>query len=377
MKMSRLKNRFRYKNIFMYGSLQSVGHTEEYFVAHTEKLVVYIIMPRVQGRDNLLRIYSRGALTKEFPVWSSGNFVLYYASWLFHYWKFILTYFRRSEHFFVFSGHPISFFGMTIQKLLRPRIAYAFWIGDYYPPVSWSLRAYERVKKYYHDRIAFTYYLSDTINNILNGRVVNERNKRTVMWGVQPCANGKPQPKGQFRLLFVGVVRPSQGLEDIFSFLAEHTDVYLRIVGVCEQRLYVRYKKLIHELGINDQVEFPNAFIDDEKLKRIAKDYHVGIALYDKGPTTATHYTDPGKVKTYAELGLPVIMTNTSAIAPYIERFHAGEVVLSVSGLPAALEKIKWHYAAYQKGLLAFARHFAYEKYYRRAFVALERGSAK
>lgn len=367
-----MKPTFRYKNIFMYGSLQSVGHTEEYFARHTEKLFVFIVMPRVQNRDNLLRIYTRGTRIKELSVWSSGNFFSYYASWIFHYWKFILTYFSRNEPFLVFSGHPISFFGMTIQKLLRPRVAYAFWIGDYYPPVHWSLRAYERVKKYYHDRVYFTYYLSDTINRIMNGRVVRERNKRTVMWGVQPCINLRPQPRGQFRLMFVGVVRPSQGLENIFSFLAKHQDVRMRIVGVCEEHLFEIYKKLISDLKITPRVDFPNAFVDDEELKSLAHMYHVGIALYDTGSNTATHYTDPGKVKTYAELGLPVIMTNTSAIAPFIKRFHAGEVVSSVSKLPAAIKKIKQRATSYQKGLLAFARYFEYERYYKNAFAALE-----
>lgn len=367
------KNRFRYENIFMYGSLQSVGHTEEYFVRHTEKLLVYIVMPRVQNRNNLLRIYTRGTLTKELSVWSSGNLFLYYASWLFHYWKFILTYFGRSEHLLVFSGHPISFFCMAIQKLLRPRVAYAYWIGDYFPPVHWSLRLFERIKKHYHDRVSYVYYLSDTINRIMNGRVVNERNRHTVMWGVQPLGKTRTSPRGQFRLLFVGVVRLSQGLEDIFLFLAKNKDVHLRIVGVCESRLFETYQNLIGDLRIESRVDFLNAFVDEEELKTLAKEYHVGIALYEKGITTATYYTDPGKIKTYVDLGLPVIMTNISAIAYYIQKFKAGEVIDEVSELPVALAKIKEYYPKYQKGLRDFSKHFEYEKYYRQAFTAFEK----
>lgn len=287
----------------------------------------------------------------------------------------MLTYFGRSEHFLVFSGHPISFFGMTIQKLLRPGIAYAFWIGDYYPPVHWTLRVYEWVKKFYHDRIPYTYYLSDTINKIMNGRVMKAYTKRTVMWGVAAPVNAKKSLGVKLKILFVGVVRPSQGLEEIFLFLKQYKNVSLRIVGVCGQALYTKYKQTIDEFHIESQVDFPNKFVDDEALKRLAKDYHIGVALYEKGKTTATHYTDPGKVKTYVELGLPVIMTDTSAIAPFIKRFHAGEVVSSISGLPSAIKKIKRHYAAYQKGLFVFAKYFEYEEYYRQAFVAFKRVS--
>lgn len=355
----------------MYGSLQSVGHTEEYFAGHTEKLVVYIVQPRVQNRNNLLRMYRRGRLVREHRVWSSANFFLYYASWLFHYWRFILTYFTRNEHFLVFSGHPISFFGMTIQRLLRPCIRYAFWIGDYYPPVHWSLSAYERVKKYYHDRIGITYYLSDTINALMNGKVIARRDKKTVMWGVS-LKNQKSGTRGELHLLFVGVVRPSQGLEEIFLFLKQNPKVFLRIVGVCDDALYASYRQTIADLDIALQVVFPNAFVSDEALGRLAKSYHAGIALYDKGLTTATHYTDPGKVKTYIELGLPVIMTNTSAIAPFIRRFRAGEVIDDPSELPEALASIRRSYTSYEQGLRAFAKHFEYETYYKESFTFLE-----
>ena len=99
---------------------------------------------------------------------------------------------------------------------------------------------------------------------------------------------------------------------------------------------------------------------------------HVGVALYEKGSTSSTYYTDPGKVKTYVDLGLPVIMTNMSAIAPYIQKFHAGEVIEEASDLHIAVEKIKKDYDRYQTGLRSFAKYFDYEKYYKQSFVALE-----
>lgn len=311
---------------------------------------------------------------KEEKVWSSGNFFFYYLSWLWHYLKFILVYFERKEKFVVLSGHPISFFGMSIQKFLRPSILFAYWIGDYFPSVNLSLRLFEKLKKYYHNRVSYAYYLSDTINQIFNdGKVVDNERKKTVMWGVKPIITKKRDVKGQLHILFVGLVKEGQGLEVLLSFLAKHPDYTLKIIGICREELFKKYQALIAKHKIGDRVFFPNKFYSDTELESIAKDCHVGVALYDTGKLNATHYTDPGKVKTYAELGLPIIMTNTSAIASYIKKFHAGEVIEEASDMPIAVEKIKKDYDHYQTGLCLFARHFEYEKYYRLAFVALER----
>ncbi len=357
----------------MYGSLQSVGHTMDYFVRHTRKLVLFIVMPRVNNTRNLLRVYKEGALVEERLVPSSQNIVWYYLLWWWYHNYFLLTYLRSREQSIVFVSHPVACFGMNVIKFLR-RVTYAYWVGDYYPPVRWSLVAFEKLKKYYHDRIGITYYLSDTINAMFNGRVIRQANKRTVMWGVKPPSGVKKVSKGAvLGLLFVGVVRQSQGLEDIFSYLADHRDVRLRIVGVCDHRLYGTYTRMIEELGISDRVAFPNTFIDDKDLGKLAMEYHVGVALYEKGLTSSTHYTDPGKVKTYVELGMPVIMTNISAIAPYIQKFNAGEVIEETWQLPTAVEKVKQRYDVYQRGLLAFAQYFAYERYYKQAFVAFEK----
>lgn len=60
-----MKNKFLYKNIFMYASLQFCGNIEEYFSKHTEKLLVFIAMPRLKNKFNLLRIYEKENLIPE------------------------------------------------------------------------------------------------------------------------------------------------------------------------------------------------------------------------------------------------------------------------------------------------------------------------
>lgn len=369
-----MKRNYRYQSIFTYGSLQSVGHTEEYFAKYTRKLVVYIIMPRVKNRGNLLRIYQEGRLEKEEHVWSSNNFLLYYLSWFLYYWKFILTYFGGKEKFIVLSNHPISFFGMTIQKLLRPNVQFAYWIGDYFPPVNLFLRLFEKLKKYYHDRVSYTYYLSDTINKIFNEEnVMNNKLKKTVMWGVKRNSIEKRTLDGKLSILFVGLVKEGQGIEVLLPFLAKHPEYALKIIGICREELFKKYLALIAQNKICDRVFFPNKFYSDTELKSIAKHCHVGIALYDTGKLNATYYTDPGKVKTYIEMGLPVVMSSTSAIAPYITKFHCGEVIdSSETSLTEALVKIQRDFMYYQQGLKKFIDYFNFETYYQSRFSGLE-----
>jgi len=366
-----MKKKFLYNTIFTYGSLQSVGHTVDYFIPNTKKLVVFIVMPRINGVSNRLKIYDKGVLSGELVVPSSQNIILYYALWWYYHNAFLLRYFSRSERVLVLASHPIAFMGMSIMGLLR-KTTYAYWIGDYFPPVHWSLVLFEKVKKRYHDRIAITYYLSDRINKLMNGKIVRLPHKRTVMWGMQPSTKKSKRADRAFRLLFVGAIRPSQGVEGLLEFLRSAPDVYVSIVGVCEKNLYVKYMRLISRYGLSSRAWFPNRFIKEHELMRISQKHQVGIALYEKGKDTATYYTDPGKIKTYIEMGLPVVMTNTSAIVPYIKKYKAGVVIDDKGELSEALLKIKKHYSTYKRGVAKMSQFFCYDTYYNKSFTCLE-----
>ena len=178
-----MKKKYRYKNLFLYSSLQFIGNIEEYFVGNTEKIVAFIIMPRLKHNYNLIRLYKKGELIEEKKVRFSENVILYYLLWYCYQIFFLMRYFSRNEKVFIITFHPISFFGMSLQKMLR-RIEYVYWIGDYFPPVNLSLRLFEKLKKHYHDKILYGCYLSDRINKKLNGKILNTPYRRTIMWGV-------------------------------------------------------------------------------------------------------------------------------------------------------------------------------------------------
>jgi len=362
-----------YKNIFLYSSLQSTGNAEKYFQNHTEKLVVFVINPRRQYNTNLIRLYKKGKLVEEKVFILSKNIFMYYVLWYIHYIYFLFSYFSKKEKVTIINFHPISFFGMSLQKMLR-NIEFLFWDGDFFPPVNLSLILFEKVKKHYNSKVPYAFYQSDIMNEKMNDKVINTKKRKTVMWGVLPKNIQRKFDKRAFTILFVGVIRDSQGLEFLFDFLQSHKDYSLKILGICTDELYKKYSAVIKKNKIEKQVYFPNRFFSDGELEEISKTCQVGIALYDATPTSATYYTDPGKVKTYAALGLPIVMSNVSAIAPFVQKFGCGILIKDRDKeLGQALLEMKKNYTKYLDGLKKFNKYFYYETYYRKAFSFLEK----
>lgn len=361
---------FRYKNIFMYASLQFCGNVEEYIAKNTQKLVVFIVQPRIKNKGNLLRVYKEGSIIEQKEIELSENIFLYYFLWYINYIKFIFKYFTREDKVVVMTSHPISFFGMIIQRLLR-NVRFFFWT-EYFPRANLLLRLFDDLKNFYHKRVDFAGYFGDRVNKLMNGKVVNTKKRKTILWGVKPRIIREGIPQGPLTMLFVGVIKEFQGLDLVFSFLKKNKEYKLNIIGVCDDRLYKKYKKLFAEYRITNQVYFPNRFIPKEELEEISKKCFVGVAPYLTGSMYGTYYIDPGKTKEYAELGLPIIMSNTSVIAPYVKKFNAGEVIKrDVGSLRIAIEKIKKNYDIYLGGLKRFNDHFYYEKYYGEKFSFL------
>ena len=365
-------SKFYYKNLFIYSTPQFNGSMEKYFVSHTEKLVVFVIMPDSKEGFNMVRLYNKGLLVEEKRAWTSDNKFLYYASWYFYQIFFMLKYFTKDERFVLIGGHPLSFFGMWIQKLLR-QVTFVYMIGDYFPTINTVYYLFQKLKEFYHGSIPYSFYLSDPVNKIMNESVLNTSNRKTIMWGVKPKKIERELSKAQHSMLFVGLIKENQGLELLFEFLRAHKEYILKIVGISHGDLYEKYTAMIKNLGISKQVYYPNRFFSDKDLNKISKECFVGVAPYLTGPMHGTYFVDPGKIKAYTEMQLPVIMSNTSSIAQYIKDFKAGEIIKrDVVSLHEALIKIRDNYSSYKAGVEAFNKHFFYETYYGEKFKFLE-----
>lgn len=365
--------KFRYKNILLYTSHQWCGNIEEYFSQNSEKLLAFLLMPRVQNKDNILRIYEQGKMVEEKKIGLSENIFLYYFLWYMNYIKAIFTHVPRNERLVVISHHPYPFLFMTFQKLFR-KLTFVYWIADYFPPINLVLRLFEKFKAFYHNNIDYACYLGNGVNNIMNGKIMTTDRKRTIIWGVKPKNIKRNSIKTKDTILFVGVVRSTVGLEIAYEFLKANKTYNIKIIGVCDEKLYKRQITIIKNYGIDNQVYFPNRFFFDDELNEISKECFVGIALYSIDNASTIYYADPGKVKAYTEMGLPVIMTRTSSIASYIENFKAGEVIdRDALSLGKAIKNIQENYKLYTGGIVKFNKYFYFEDYYRKGFKFLEK----
>ncbi len=364
--------KFRYKNILLYTSHQWCGNIEEYFSQNSERLLAFLLMPRVQNKDNVLRIYEQRKLIAEKTIGLSENIFLYYFLWYIHYIKAIFTHVPRNDEVIVISFHPYPLFFMTIQKILF-NVRFVFWVGDYFPPINTALILFERLKKFYHDGISYTCYLGDGVNKVMNGKVLATENRKTIMWGVKSKNITRNLSKIKYTLLYVGVVRNLVGLDIAYDFLRTHKKYKLKVIGICDATLYKKQKEMIKNYNIEGQVYFPNRFFYDDELNKVSKECLVGLALYTTNNTNAIYYSDPGKVKAYAEMGLPVIMSKTSSIYPYIKKFFAGEVIdRDAASLEKAIKAIQKNYGEYLKGVTNFNKYFYFEDYYDKSFKFLE-----
>lgn len=363
---------FWYGNIFLVGSLLYAGNVIEYFSCHSQKLVVFFLNKTLKDKADFIRIYKRGKLDEEKVIFTGKLPVLYYLFVYYWYLRIIFQYFTNKENFFVITFHPLFFFLNSLLKIFK-NFEIIFWIADYLPSTKGLLKLYQWTIFYFHKKNKYNLYLSDKVNEIMNGRIKTNFCQKTVMWGTKLRQKKQEKTGNKITLGFIGIVKPSQGLEIAFLLLQKHPDLSLKILGECEQALYKKYLALIKRLKIGSQIIFTNQYCSEEQLSKELGVCDVGLALYSQDKENPIYYTDSGKIKTYLEFGLPVVMTATSATLPFVKQFKAGEIVKpDVFSLYQAIKKIKNNYSNYLDGVKKFNEYFDVEKYYRKAFRFLE-----
>ncbi len=357
--------RYRYESVFAHASFQFCGHIDEYLIANTRHLTLLRTQTRFGKGGHLLERYEEGRLVEERRLRSSNNIFLYYLLWAFHHNRELWRCSHRVKGLTVaLFTHPVGCFGMGVHRLLG-RVKCAFWVWDWFPPTSLPLKIYAVVVRYYVKRVDFAYALTQGIADKIDGNV------SVVMLGMKrlPCAD--VDRSGSRRILVVGQLRHGQGIEAALDFLAEHLEYSLTLLGAAANGFEQVIEERIRNCNLADRVEFPNRFVSQEELSDAAAKCFCGLALYDTSPGNFTHYADPGKVKSYIEMGLPVVMTRISEIAPYVEKFKAGVVLDSITDLPDAVVRIADNLSAYADGACNLATYFDFQNYYSKGFCLI------
>lgn len=355
---------YRYESVFAHASFQFCGHIDEYLISNTRHLTLVRFQTRFGSGGHLLERYEEGRLVEERKLRSAKNIFLYYLLWSFHHNRELWRHSHRLKCMtVVLFTHPVGCFGMGLQRLFG-HVKFAFWPWDWFPPTSLPLKIYAAVVRFYAKRSDFTYALTNAIAAKIGGNAV------VVMLGMKrlPCADADRSRSRH--ILVVGQLRQGQGIEDVLDFIAEHPEYSLTLLGAAAHGFEHVIEERVRINHLEGRVNFPNRFVSQDELSEAAAKCFCGLALYDTSADNFTHYADPGKVKSYLEMGLPVVMTRISGIIPYIEKYEAGEVIDSIADLPAAVSRIVANPHSYSAGVRAISKHFEYEPYYSRTFHA-------
>ena len=348
---------YLYESIFAHATFQFCGHIDEYLIRKTRNLTILRTITRSGIGDHALERYECGQCVERRMLKSSQNIFLYYLLVFIHHNRELWRCAKRDSGVTtMLFMHPIECFGMWVHRFFH-RVKYVFWVWDWFPPVNIFLKIYAAILRFYIRRVDATCALTTAIARKLGDNIP------VAMLGMerQPCADQRPSSR---RILVVGQLRHGQGIEEVLDFLGDHQEYTLSLIGAAANGFEREITSRIHKLGIDDHIYFPNKFVSQDELSKHATQCFCGIAIYSTENDNFTHFADPGKVKSYIEMGLPVVMTRISEIVPYIEKFHAGEIIDSTRELSNALERINANPQLYAEGVQSFASFFDADTYY-------------
>lgn len=177
-------------------------------------------------------------------------------------------------------------------------------------------------------------------------------------------------------LVYIGSLYERQGLQLPIRALpliaGKFPGVRLTVIGQGPYR--VQLEKLATELNQKRRVRFLGYIADQDAADECLSGGVLGIATYMPGGGIAEH-TDPGKVKRYLALGIPVVMTDVSFLAAEIRKNRCGFVIGYdprdfARAVTRFLTDAKMR-ETYRSNALKYAGKFAWDTVFSRAFRSM------
>jgi len=293
--------------------LQELGHT-----------VSYLLFPSLQYPKAYYNT-NKGDITQ--PIYKSK--VSYYWG---HYHKIrnilISSQFDKNYDYIL----AIDWFEATIAISLRnyyPKAQIIYYAYDYY--------FYNNIfsSRYLINKIEQSAYMRSDIVWAVNQQIIEEHKKRsfnrdkvvTVPLGIQTkkIPDYQPNPK---QILFIGNFKEGHNLRLLVEIFAKLPSEYnLHLIG--QGNLYNEIKQLILDLRVSN-ITLYGFKTEQESIDIIVKNQiGYGIAIYEN--TQEILCADPGKIKDYLALGLPVITTNNHSMSKDIQEFNLGLVLEDIN----------------------------------------------
>lgn len=372
-----------------YSPYENSGKILDYILENFENVFLFSIgFYNLKNKKNYnnLSIYKNGRLQKtyslfQFPISSKFVFLLIpmrsiitffeiiiYSLWLKIKFKKIHIYFTVNA-FTAWIGSILKTVDV-IEKTI-------FWVWDYYPPIHenkivmlmrYIYWQFDKISSH-SDQVAF-----------VNHRLLNLRKdigiyEKGVHYPIVPIGTDKLHfinKKDTQKMLFgfIGVLKKSQGVEIVFNnadmLLREFGDIGYEIVGSGPDEDYFKERAK----RSNIQATF-YGYLEGESFNDVLKKCTIGIATYIPDVSNVSHYGDPGKIKRYLTLGIPVILTDILEFSKEIEKSGAG-IIINYNKrreFVDAVKKIKANYLTYSKNAYTLSQKFYYKRIYPRMFT--------
>lgn len=336
--------------------------------------------------SDILTIYSQGKITKTYPlihapVLSTMTFFLLPIRSFLIIFQIAYHTFRLQREFGPFDVYfTVNAYTAWIGNLLRNlKLVHKtiFWVWDYYPPnhpnkivsfMRWLYWQFDKPASRQADRVIFLNKRLETLRRKL-GLLPKTARYESVGIGTDPIARIQKKKLYPVSLVFLGVVKKSQGLDLIFDAFQKEKPVHktiLHVLGGGPDEVYFKQRAIHTSLT----VYFHGYVANDTEVDKIIRQSHIGIAPYMPDESNVSYYSDPSKIKRYISSGLPVISTDVFDFSRQIHRSHAGIIIPYKSeALILAITDIMRSYATYQKNALTLAKKYSYKKLYRALFA--------
>jgi len=176
----------------------------------------------------------------------------------------------------------------------------------------------------------------------------------------------KMEHKSSYSLLFIGVLKKSQGLE----LVLRNTDrlarafpaINVHIIGSGPDENF--FKKLARTSEI--PIYFHGLMdVFSSETKHIIAKTSIGIAPYKPERGNVSYYGDPSKIKNYIGYGLPVITTNVFEFAKEIKLQKSGIIIpYDIGSFIRALRNIHAEYNSFSSNSKKMAARYNYMHHY-------------
>lgn len=371
-----------------YSPYENSGKIMDYLLENFDNVFVFSLgfyFLQKKKKYNQLLIYHLGRLQEErlffnlpipprlvfllLPLRSALNFIqiVWHVFWL-------KRKFGRIESYFTVNAFT-AWVGMILRKIgIVEKVI--FWVWDYYPPIHESkIIMFMRYIYWQFDKIST--YADQVV--FVNRRLMNLRKEIGILpegakypivpIGTEYLSQVRKRKKEPVVFGFIGVLKKGQGLDIVFdnvaAIIGRFPGASYEIIGSGPDEDYFKERAKISSIPTRFY-----GFIEGESFNKVLAKCTIGIATYVPDESNVAHFGDPGKIKRYLSLGIPVIATDVFEFSKEIKKAGAGEIIDYKKSYQfvKAVKKITANYNRYQQNTVKLRKKFYYKKIYPQIF---------